>query len=463
MQSYDGVMRARTGLMLVVLVCLGGCVAPGGRRDRVAAGGPNILIVLDSSGSMRHNDPKSLRKEAAQFIVALTSRDENVSVVAFSSGARVVSSLRRADSPGAKRLVQSKIEDLKPEGATNFLAALKYSDRQIARNPGGPTNVIFLSDGRNNIGGTDDEVLAFVSERFAGKPVHAVAFTADANTKLLTEMAVRTGGTYRVVTKAEELVTVFETIARNFWPYIRIDGADAAAVFPGADKIVFVAKRSKGARAIREVTLAGNALPAMLRKTAYTFPARTLSGRKTLEIWSLDDPPQGRYQAQLAPGGEIRCVMERLPFRATFLAAQPADAYPLEEGRRIEIALHIEARNTEILTNLHDTMKATAQVGRVEVDGADKTLDRTFDTHDIERDQDGRSSYLLTTQVPVTEFAEDVVEFDDVVTEKPINVIVTLELRQRTADGKEVVWRKELKRTVIIHLPRPMIEIGVPR
>jgi len=448
---------------VVALMWLGGCVASGGARARVATGGPNILIVLDSSESMLQNDPKSLRKEAAQFIVALASRDENVSVVAFSSGARVVSSLRRAATPGVKRLMQSRIEDLEPEGSTNFLAALEYGDRQVARNPGGPTNVIFLSDGRNNVGGTDDEVLSFVSERFAGRPIHAVAFTRDANTKLLTELAVRTGGTYRVVTKAEELVTVFETIARNFWPYIRIDGADAATIFPGADKIVFVAKRTKGARVIREVTFDGGALSPALAKSAYRYPARTLHGRKTLEIWSLDDPPQGRYRAHLAPGGEIRCVMERLPFRATFLAEKPADVYPLEEGRRIEIALRVEARNAEILSNLHETMKATAQVGRVEVDEADKTLARTFNRHDIERNQDGRSFYLLTTDVPVTEFAEDVVDFDDVVTEKPVNVIVTLKLRQRIAGGEDVIWRKELKRTVIVRLPRPMIEIGVPR
>ena len=429
----------------------------------MAAGGSNVLIVLDSSESMLGNDPKSLRKEAAQFIVALASRDENVSVVAFSSGARVVSSLRRAGEPAVKRLIQSKIEDLEPEGATNFLKALAVGDRQLARNEAGPTNVIFLSDGRNNVGGTDDEVLAFVSERFAGKPIHAVAFTTDANTKLLAELAVRTGGTYRVVTKAEELVTVFEAIARNFWPYIRIDGVDTATIFPGADKIVFVAKRSKGAQAIRVVTLDGGPLPASLAKEAYTYPARTLHGTKRLEIWSLDDPPQGRYRAHPSPSGEIRCVMERLPFRATFLEERPADVYPLEEGRRIEIDLRIEARNADILSNLHETMTATVQVGRVQIDGADKTLDRTFDKREIERDRRGRSFYLLTTQVPVTEFAEDVVEFDDVVTEKPINVIVTLELRQRTADGKEVIWRKELKRTVIIHLPRPMIEIGLPR
>lgn len=111
----------------------------------------SLVFLLDSSGSMKENDPKGLRKAAAQAVISLLSPDDDVAVVEFAEDGRVVAEdsakpwVKAGDRDRALGLVQ-KVSD---KGLfTDFRAGLKSALEVMGTAPEGRRRVVLmLSDG----------------------------------------------------------------------------------------------------------------------------------------------------------------------------------------------------------------------------------------------------------------------------------------------------------------------------
>lgn len=65
-------------------------------QSRVEKNAVNLLLLIDSSGSMRQTDPQDIRKMAAQSIVSFLSEKDKVAVVEFDADARVLCDWKEA-------------------------------------------------------------------------------------------------------------------------------------------------------------------------------------------------------------------------------------------------------------------------------------------------------------------------------------------------------------------------------
>ena len=58
----------------------------------------DTVVIMDSSGSMKQNDPKQLRKPAAKLFISLLDSEDRLSVVSFSSKAWPITYLTQLES-----------------------------------------------------------------------------------------------------------------------------------------------------------------------------------------------------------------------------------------------------------------------------------------------------------------------------------------------------------------------------
>lgn len=111
----------------------------------------NLVLVLDSSGSMERADRVAIIREAVRVLAGLLQLADTISVVTFARQARLwVDGLpgRRAGE------LPERVGELTPEGGTNLEDALKLGYETAARHflPGGVNRVILLTDGAANLG-----------------------------------------------------------------------------------------------------------------------------------------------------------------------------------------------------------------------------------------------------------------------------------------------------------------------
>jgi len=106
----------------------------------------NLVILLDASASMKKNDPKGIRKLAAQAIISLLSEKDKVAVLEFDTDARILSEWKNASEHDA---LFDAINKAGENGAfTDFRAGLEKALEIFRDKNGNSRNIILLlSDG----------------------------------------------------------------------------------------------------------------------------------------------------------------------------------------------------------------------------------------------------------------------------------------------------------------------------
>lgn len=139
-----------------------------------ASSGPkDVVLIIDTSGSMNDYGRMDIAKEAAITIVDTLTVADRVAVVAFSSTAFQIggySSLIRATSYNKKKLIEA-IKGLQANGGTNFYYAFKTAfdtlEQTIREEATSGCNVavLFMTDGKMPDGYGENGVINFVNQR----------------------------------------------------------------------------------------------------------------------------------------------------------------------------------------------------------------------------------------------------------------------------------------------------------
>lgn len=139
-----------------------------------ASSGPkDVVLVLDSSGSMHDYGRMDIAKEAAITIVDTLTVADRVAVISFSDTAAQIggySKLIRATSENKYNLTKA-INGLKADGPTNFYAAFNTTFNAIdttiqsESTSGCNVAVLFLTDGQISVGPGANEVVDLVNDR----------------------------------------------------------------------------------------------------------------------------------------------------------------------------------------------------------------------------------------------------------------------------------------------------------
>jgi len=182
-----------------------------------ASSGPkDVVIVIDTSGSMDEYGRMRLAIEAATTIVSMLTVADRVAIVPFSDSARILggdgATLIRATNENKQKIVNA-IKGLSANGSTNFYEAFARTfdalDTTIRQESTTGCNiaVLFLTDGQITEGPGSDAVISLVNEQTANLSTRygrkTVVFTFslgfNADTTTTKQIACATGGIFTQV------------------------------------------------------------------------------------------------------------------------------------------------------------------------------------------------------------------------------------------------------------------------
>jgi len=161
-------------------------VAPKVEIDQAQVVAKDVLIVLDTSGSME-GDKLRQAKEALTYILAHLNPEDRFNIIAFSTGLRQYAEGVRPASEAAE--AREFVRRLEASGGTDINRALLEAMSQVDRER--TTVLIFLTDGLPTVGVTNvDDILRNVAQA-APSNVRLFAFGVgyDVNTALLDTLA----------------------------------------------------------------------------------------------------------------------------------------------------------------------------------------------------------------------------------------------------------------------------------
>src|SRR3989454_542244 len=219
--------------------------------SRVSKVDQDIILAIDSSGSMNQNDPNRLRISGAKEYVGRLSRPARVASVDFDSVAR----LTRANVGGPAHHLystynnglpdysgaQADLDTIDAAGTTNFGAAIQVSNNELITYglPNRAWVIILLTDGYNtccpNQAGGDTLAIAEAGRAKANNiTIYTIGLGADADAALLTRIAQITGGTYFAAPTPESIRWIYFEISMHYRGTVSCGTVAAASSVSGS-------------------------------------------------------------------------------------------------------------------------------------------------------------------------------------------------------------------------------------
>ena len=183
----------------------------------------DVVLVMDSSGSMKKTDPNELRKPAAKLFVSLLGEGDRASIVSFSDQGYPVAFLTPVTGEANQKTLFNAVDKISNRGViTNLHDAVEAAYRVLEKSPKPEQQrvIILMSDGRMDLGDAAEtqkqsqqlllETLPMLKEQ--GVEVHTIAFTPQSDQALLKQIADATGGKFNIAKTDKELHAVYTTI-----------------------------------------------------------------------------------------------------------------------------------------------------------------------------------------------------------------------------------------------------------
>ncbi|MFQ6090268.1 MAG: VWA domain-containing protein, partial [Candidatus Bipolaricaulia bacterium] len=172
----------------------------------------DVILAIDSSGSMKTNDPRRLRiTTAKQFIEQLDPQRDQAGVVSWDNDIDFVQPLT-----GDLALAERKIERVDASGATNLNAGLSAAiDEFVRGRPETKRVIIFLTDGDGTYTFSGQSGSPAALARQKGITIYAIGLGGAPSRKKLEDMATATGGRFYLAPTAEDLKQIYEEISKQ--------------------------------------------------------------------------------------------------------------------------------------------------------------------------------------------------------------------------------------------------------
>jgi len=188
--------------------------------------GQEIVLLIDNSGSMRKNDPRSLTKQAVARFVQSSPAGSRVALIMFDKKVEVLAPLTPINETTRLDLL-TRLDRIDFKGPlTNSGEALRRAIEMLkqAGAPERKRTVVFMSDGIIDTGNPARDLKAAETMRGelasaaaeANIRIFAIAFTNNADIQLMQDLAKATDGRYFQPMQPGDLAGVFAEMSELF-------------------------------------------------------------------------------------------------------------------------------------------------------------------------------------------------------------------------------------------------------
>jgi Ca-activated chloride channel family protein len=176
--------------------------------DVARTGAVNVVLVLDTSGSMEGQPITDARGAALAMVDTLTDGD-HLAVVAFGSRVEVLLPATELDADNRKKARKS-LEAMKAEGTTDLAGGLRAGIEQAQKylDPHGINRIVLVGDGVPN----DESAIRPLAAQAASQaiPITVLGLGPDYNETLMGAVAQLSGGQFHYVRESSEVATFFK-------------------------------------------------------------------------------------------------------------------------------------------------------------------------------------------------------------------------------------------------------------
>ncbi len=193
--------------------------------DMVSSDERDIVLVLDTSGSMNGTPMDETKQAANKFITTVLKEDASIGVVSYESSA-----MRLADFCMNEKYLKNVIQSLNSGGGTNIESGLSLAAEMLEKSNAKTKIIVLMSDGEPNEGKRGDELVAYADAlKQKGIRIYTLGFFMSlSNTSKPQELLEKIAdvGCHFEVDDAQNLVFFFNDIADQIqgtkYIYVRI-------------------------------------------------------------------------------------------------------------------------------------------------------------------------------------------------------------------------------------------------
>jgi len=212
--------------------------------------GIDVVLVIDTSGSMRYADPERIALEAASlFMGMMETRHSRIGIVGFSGDAHSVMDLTPIHDPGVRDEIRHTVANFVYHGWTDIGLALRTAAEMLMANPAEENSpmILLFTDGRialpdwfgRSMETSYEDAWWAVDNVGDTVPIYTIGLNYDGtvNIGFLEEIANRTYGESFIIEDAALLPELFHQIFAN---HIRSSINHIATIFPTDETYVDV-------------------------------------------------------------------------------------------------------------------------------------------------------------------------------------------------------------------------------
>ncbi len=336
-KKHDGEHMKRLGVLFAVLVFFGltplsfsGDKPSGGKSVQPAAReaghkeqskGADIVLLMDSSGSMRKTDPQNNRKTAAKLFVSLLGGDDRVGIVSFGDSAKLLLPLTRNSKENYSKFISAINRISSREFSTNIYEGVKKGFDELKTSASSKKVLVLLSDGKLTLGSKEKEAEALSSLSAllpelvkSGATLSTIAFSDQSDARFLEDLARAGGGFFKLALTDQDIHVIFASMFEKIKSpdAVPFDGDSFSIDKDIKEAIVFISKKAGTMTTLGDPSGKKNT-PSKFGKNIQWFES------KLFDLITIRDPLPGKWKVNLSTKeGNRVFVITNLSLKSSF-------------------------------------------------------------------------------------------------------------------------------------------------
>ncbi|MDR3614912.1 MAG: VIT and VWA domain-containing protein [Candidatus Obscuribacterales bacterium] len=176
--------------------------------------GKDIVLIVDTSGSMQ-GDKIQQSKKALRYMIGALHPEDNFAILQFNTDVDAFKSKVLPATAENKKAAMAFIDDLEARGGTNIGDALHMGASMLAEESTRPAYILLMTDGEPTVGEQDVNKLVASANSKRDIRVFDVGVGFDVNTRLLNKLADSHHGTSQYVSPEENLETAMSSLYKK--------------------------------------------------------------------------------------------------------------------------------------------------------------------------------------------------------------------------------------------------------